>query len=428
MAQKPLTPEQMQEAADALIEAAGSKTEAARLIGINRNTFCNRLSSAMRAGITGRRIAAAATRRPPIKAVPDGYHLSQISTTVDADGVMRSQSFKAKSGDEGDVLPDSGAFPAPDGMFVRSTSTLVDGQTGVVKQQWVKADKLKEDQFQAIIEASLRAAARVTMRPPIAASVDVEHDLAQLYTVTDYHFGMLAWKRETGDAWDLAIAKTCLLAVFRNMLASAPKAAIGILNQLGDCLHFDGLKALTPEHGNLLDADSRYQKIVEVVVEVLCTIVDMMLEKHESIILYMHEGNHDQAGSVWLRVLFSTLFKDNPRVKVETSPLPYVAMQFGVNMLAFHHGHLSKNEALPLLFATKFPEMWGATTKRVAHTGHRHHEDIKEHPGMKVNQHATLASPDAHSARGGWESQRQIVSITYHAARGEIIRSTFVPE
>lgn len=427
MASKPNAPEDLQEAVDATA-ACGSKSAAARALGIPLTTLRHRWHAATRAGYEARKAAAAGTSKPPITAVPAGFHLSAISTTVDKDGEMRSQSFKAKSGEEGDLVPESGAFPAPDGMYVRSTSTLVDGQTGVVKQQWVKADRLKEDQFQAMVEACLRAAERATPRAPVDCPIDVERDLAQLYTVTDYHFGMLAWKRETGDAWDLAIAKSCLLTVFRRMLAAAPAAATGILNQLGDCLHFDGLKALTPEHGHLLDADSRYQKVVEVVVEVLCMIVDMMLEKHATVMLYMHEGNHDQAGSVWLRVLFSTLFKNNPRVKVETSPLPYVAYQHGTTMLGFHHGHLSKNEALPLLFATKFPAMWGSTTKRYGHTGHRHHEDIKEHPGMKINQHATLAAPDAHSARGGWESQRQIVSITYHAERGEIIRSTFLPE
>lgn len=405
-----------------LLDEGFGITEISRQLEKDRTAIQNIVSQERR-----KRAGASANLRPPVEAVPEGFHLSSVATTVDADGKTRSQSFRAKSGDEGDVVPANGAFPAPDGMFVRSTSTLVDGQTGVVKQQWVKADKLKEDALAAIMEASLRAAERVTPRDFAHPPIDVDTDLAQLYTVTDYHFGMLAWKRETGDAWDLAIAKACLLAVFQNMLAAAPRAATGILNQLGDCLHFDGLKALTPEHGNLLDADSRYQKVVEVVVEVLCTIVDMMLEKHDTIVIYMHEGNHDQAGSVWLRVLFATLFKNNPRVRVETSPLPYVAYQHGETMLAFHHGHLSKNEALPLLFATKFPGVWGATTKRYGHTGHRHHEDIKEHPGMKINQHATLASPDAHSARGGWDSQRQIVSITYHKQRGEIIRSTFLP-
>lgn len=423
MAQAPLSPELAAQAI-ALVREHGTIAAAARAIGMPDATFRGRYTVAMQ-----RAREAAADVAPPLGvAVPAGFHLSAISTTVDEDGQIKSQSFRAKSGGEGDVVPENGAFPAPDGMFVDRVSTLVDGQTGTIKQQWVKAKIHEQNAFKAILEASLRAAARVTPRGLVEPPVDVDTDLAQLYTVTDYHFGMLAWKRETGDAWDLTIAKACLLAVFRTMLASAPKAAIGILNQLGDCLHFDGLKALTPEHGNLLDADSRYQKVVEVVVEVLLAIVDMMLEKHESIVLFMHEGNHDQAGSVWLRVLFSTLFKNNPRVKVETSPLPYVAMQFGVNMLAFHHGHLSKNESLPLLFATKFPAMWGATKKRVAHTGHRHHEDIKEHPGMKVNQHATLAAPDAHSARGGWESERQIVSITYHKEKGETRRATFLPE
>lgn len=403
-----------------LYDEGHSGREIARRLGLHHSTV---------QGHIGRLARTKEARLAPLTGVvPEGFHLSSIATTVDKDGAIRAQSYRAKSGEEGDVVPESGSFPAPDGMFVRSVSTLVDGPTGTIKQQWVKADKVKEDQFAAMVAASIRAAEQVAPRQFVFPPLEVDADLCTLYTITDYHFGMLAWGRETGEAWDLGIARSVLINTFRNMLAAAPQSAVGILNQLGDCLHFDGLKALTPEHGNLLDADSRYQKVVEVVVEVLCIVVDMMLEKHETVVIFMHEGNHDQAGSVWLRVLFSRLFKNNPRVKVETSPLPYVAYRHGKTMLAFHHGHLSKNESLPLLFAARFSEMWGATTKRYAHTGHRHHEDIKEHPGMKVNQHATLAAPDAHAARGGWISERQIVSITYSAQRGEIIRSTFIPE
>jgi len=399
--------------------------------GMSRNEIARRLDRArsnIQMYVSRIQRERAAAGAPHTKIIPEGFHLSSVATTVDTDGRVRSQSYRAKSGEEGDVVPDSGSFPAPEGMYVRSVSTLVDGQTGAVKQQWVKSDKLKEDQFAAMVDASLRAAERVTPRDFVPPPALFDADLCTLYTITDYHFGMLAWGRETGAAWDLRIARSVLLNTFRAMLASSPASAVGILNQLGDCLHFDGLKALTPEHGNLLDADSRYQKLVEVVVEVLCMIVDMMLEKHETVVIFMHEGNHDQAGSVWLRVLFARLFKDNPRVKVETSPLPYVVYRHGKTLLGFHHGHLSKNESLPLLFAAKFREDWGLATKTYIHTGHRHHVDEKEHPGAKVIQHSTLAAPDAHAARGGWLSERQATYMVYHRQRGEVARGIFLPE
>lgn len=72
--------------------------------------------------------------------------------------------------------------------------------------------------------------------------------------------------------------------------------------------------------------------------------------------------------------------------------------------------------------------MWGATTKRVAHTGHRHHVEEKEHSGMTVVQHPTLAARDAYAARGGWIAERKATAITYHSTEGEAWRVTVTPE
>lgn len=426
MAQAPSSPEELQQAADSVAEH-GTVSAAARALGLADATLRGRWRRACEAGIQAR--TEAALTAPFTKAVPPGFHLSSIATTVDDAGKIRAQSYRAKSGDEGDVVPESGTFPAPDGMYVRSVSTLVDGQTGVIKQQWVKADVLKQQRFDEMLAASCKAAAQ-TLQPftPISAPVLADADLATLYTMTDSHVGMLAWGRETGEPWDLSIAERVLVDTLGAMIAAAPPSEWGILNQLGDFLHFDSLKPLTPEHGHVLDADSRYQKIVEVAVRILIRVVHLMLEKHQRVYVGMREGNHDPAGSVWLRVMFAWLFKDNPRVTVEQSPQPYIAIQHGKTMLGFHHGHLAKNESLPLLFAAKFPQMWGQTTKRYIHTGHRHHVEEKEHPGVKVIQHPTLAAADAHSARGGWLSERQATSMTYHLVRGEVARGIFIPE
>jgi hypothetical protein len=320
-----------------------------------------------------------------------------------------------------------GVAAAPEGYKLKGTSTLY-GQDGVAKLQWVKTDadlaKLQEMQ---------RAALRVLCEElsplaPIAGPSNVEQYLCTQYTLTDSHVGMLAWGREAGAPWDLSIAEKILTETLIRMIVAAPESALGIVNQLGDFLHFDGLKPLTPEHGNVLDADSRYQKIVEVAVRILRRVIEFALTKHPKVHVFMHEGNHDPAGSVWLRVLFAQLYENNPRVTVEQSPLPYVALQWGKTMLAYHHGHLAKSVNLPLIFAERFSKMWGDTTYRYVHTGHKHEVSEKEHPGMKWIQHPTLAAPDAYAARGGWLSKRQATSMTYHKDKGEIARGIFIPE
>ncbi len=319
----------------------------------------------------------------------------------------------------------------PEGYKLKGTSTYYsrNDETGQMEArgQWVKTDAALAE-LQAMQKAALAAmCAEIAPLPKIAGPRHAQKDLLTLITITDSHVGMLAWDKETGADWDLTIAENCLVTTFCQMIDAAPSSAIGIVNQLGDFLHFDSLVPLTPTSKHALDADSRYQKIVEVSVRILRRIISHALAKFPKVQVYMHEGNHDPAGSVWLRVMMAQLYANNPRVTVGMSPNPYTAFQHGKNFIGFHHGHLSKKEKLPILFAAKFPEMWGATKHRVIHVGHLHNVVEQEHPGINVVQHATLAAPDAYAARNGWLSKRQAVSMTYHAEKGEIARGIFIP-
>lgn len=168
--------------------------------------------------------------------------------------------------------------------------------------------------------------------------------------------------------------------------------------------------------------------MVEAGVRVLRRIVSMALERHEEVIVLMAEGNHDESSSVWLRVMFRALFENEPRVIVEDSPLPYYAYKHGEVMLAFHHGHKKKIDALPALFAAEFRKMWGETTMAYGHSGHWHHEVVKEFSGIKWQQHPTLAARDAYAARGGYHAERAAYAITYHAKFGQVGTLTVKPE
>lgn len=264
--------------------------------------------------------------------------------------------------------------------------------------------------------------------PAVKPPSVVQEDLLTLYTLTDSHVGMRAWAKETGEDWDLYIAESTLVGCFEQMIKASPPAAVGLINQLGDFLHYDSLLPMTPTSGHVVDADSRYSKMAATAIRILRKVIEMALAKHEKVVALLAEGNHDMAGSVWLRVMFQALYENEPRVEVIDSELPYYTYQHGNTMLAFHHGHLRKNEQLPLLFAAQFSKMWGDTHYRYCHTGHRHHVEEKEHSGMYVIQHATLAARDAYAARGGWQSNRLVYAITYHKDYGQVARNTIVPE
>jgi len=315
----------------------------------------------------------------------------------------------------------------PEPFVVRGVSTYYNKE-GKPSGQWVKS-RMDDARREQLIREAFEAMSEELPRLPALHKPEItETALCNLYTLTDCHVGMLAWHKEGGADWDLRIAERTLLDCFERLLLNSPRAAVAVVNQLGDFLHSDGLTPVTPTSGHVLDQDGRFSKVVQAAIRILRRVVDLALMRHDKVVVLMAEGNHDMASSVWLRCMFKALYENEPRVSVIDTELPYYVHRHGNTMLAFHHGHLSKNDALPLIFAAQYPEVWGKTTKRYCHTGHRHHVEEKEHPGMTIVQHPTLSARDAYAARGGWISERQATSITYHSEYGQVARNTVTPE
>lgn len=312
-------------------------------------------------------------------------------------------------------------------FIVTGRSTLRNAE-GEIVCEWEKTSidrQRAEEARQAAFDAM---AAKLPRAAPVGAPRAANGDLATVYTLTDAHIGMLAWHREGGQDWDLTIAENVIVGCFAEAIRSAPDADLAIFNQLGDLLHYDGLMAVTPTSGHILDADGRFTKMVEVAVRVLRRIIALLLAKHPRVHVILAEGNHDMASSVWLRTMFKALYENEPRIAVDDSALPYYCFTHGETMLAFHHSHIKKLDQLRGHIAAQFAVEWGATKKRYIHTGDKHHSSEKDEMGAKLIQHPTLAARDAYAARGGWHSERYMSAITYHKRCGEVGRVVVSPE
>lgn len=311
--------------------------------------------------------------------------------------------------------------PVPEGYRLRGTSNLYD-RDGNLILQWVKS-QVDPAALEAATRAALQAMGEAIPRAkPFEGPRFTRAGLLNLYVVTDFHLGMLSWHEETGADWDIKIAEDMLVGWFAQAIAQAPDAERGVFAQLGDLLHWDGMDAVTPASKHLLDADTRFQKLVRVAIRALRRVIQLLLAKHAQVHLIMAEGNHDPASSIWLREWFAVLFEDEPRVTVDLSPDPYYCVEHGKTALFFHHGHKRKPGNVDAVFAAKFREVFGRTKHAFAHMGHMHHIDQRETSLMVVEQHRTLAAPDAYASRGGWMSGRDAQVITYHADRGEVGR------
>lgn len=314
----------------------------------------------------------------------------------------------------------------PEPFEVKGTSTLY-GRDGKVRMQWVKSQQEQaavKAYYRGLLnglKAKIKPEALVT--PPSVSNAN----LASCYIITDYHLGMLAWGEETGEDWDLKIAEDLLVRWFSAAIEASPPSELGILAQLGDFLHFDGHRAVTPNSGHILDADSRFTKLVRTAIRVVRRIIALMLTKHERVHILMEEGNHDEASSVWLRELLAALYDNEPRVHVDTRPDPYHLVVWGKCFISFHHGHKRKPQDVSSVIVAKFREEYGKTEHHYMHMGHLHHKFLIEDFLMKVEQHPTLAAKDAYASKGGWMSKREASVIVYHREHGEVARTIITP-
>lgn len=385
-------------------EAAGrNTTHAAAALGKDRATVHSRLRKLAAQGLLG------------YAPVMPGFAVKSVSSKA-IDGAWVKQTREP-----GEVFE-----PLP-GHIVKGESALVDPD-GRITAKWVKTDRDANATLDALRSAAEAFKDDLPREKPVKAPKASVDDLLNMFAVTDLHFGMLSWREETGADYDIAIAEKLLTNWFEAAIELAPPAHTAVLAQLGDLLHHDGHESVTPAHRNVLDADSRLQKVIRVVIRTMRRVIRMLLEKHQHVHVIMADANHDPASGAWLREMFAAFYEDEPRVTVDATASTYYCYEWGETSLFMHHGHKRKVADVDSVFAGKWREVYGRTRFSYAHLGHLHSDELKSTNLMKVERHETLAAPDAYAANGGWLSGRSAKVITYSKRRGEVFRSTLSAE
>lgn len=394
-----MTPTNLQLAVEAYLTHK-SKQAAADSLGWTRSKMRRHLHRAAERGLMG-----------PAETLP-GYRIDSLTTTPAGTYVKQRK--------------EHGEHYTPT-LPVKGKTTLVDAEGRIMMQHIMERDTAERqaEALQAMVAALKEDLPRVSIIP---APQGTQANLLNQFTITDNHFGMLSWREETGSDYDLRIAEELLLDWFSAAIDLAPDAHTAVLAQIGDLMHHDALESVTPAHRHVLDADSRLQKVIRVVIRTIRRIIDMLLQKHQHVHVIMASGNHDPASSAWLREMLAAMYENEPRISVDNSPSLYYAYEWGKTALMYHHGHKRGVNNVDATLAGMFRELYGRSKYAYAHVGHRHSDEGRKSGLMYIEQHETLAAPDAYAAGGGWLSGRSAKVITYHREFGEVGRLTLRPE
>lgn len=353
--------------------------------------------------------------------VPDTHYIKGTST-------LYKQNVKDCPTCEGTgyTKGDNDAFDVDCGECKGSGKVAAGGQQ--IALQWVKSNAKADDLLNDLRDfaAALGEQLEGEFQPvKLHYTGDaLESDLLTVYPLADLHLGMLAWSRETREDYDVAIASDALKLAAEHLIRKTEPTRECIIANIGDFFHFDNDTKLTAS-GNILDADGRWAKVVDLGVECLLYFIRRALQKHEKVTVINSIGNHDGQSALMLPFILRPYFLNEPRVVIEDAPRMHHYYLFGANLLGFHHGHKTPANRLPMTMVNDMLLNTKINTEEVEFThwltGHIHHEKV-EYDGCVVESFRALCAKDAYHAGAGYRALRDMQAITYHRKFGEIGR------
>jgi hypothetical protein len=253
----------------------------------------------------------------------------------------------------------------------------------------------------------------------------------QALIVADPHFGKYAWARSTGQHdYDLKIAS----GVFRD--AAVELTDVGdrayalegrVIALLGDFFHYDTPTGTTTK-GTALERDGRQQLMIEVGTDAIIRVIDRSAATANTEVVLV-PGNHDETLSWALLRILQAHYRNDQRVKIETTYTHRKYLRWGENLLGFAHGDKAKKK-LPGLMAYEAKEDWGLTHYREIHTGHIHSKaEVQSIDGVIVRTAPALCPPDDwHAVEGYIGALRAMETYYYHEAGGLVGTNVASPD
>lgn len=347
--------------------------------------------------------------------LPEGFELEKLTDNLGPNG-ERLQVWNKARQERGPIKP------VPEGFLPRIITQATAGDREVM--QWTRYAPGEEDRINAVLEAWKRHADLYKGLAGKATAPDpssLDEELVAVLPIGDPHIGLLAWAPETGAHQDTGIVCRELLCCVRQLIHDMPACPHLIIGNLGDAMHAQDNSNRTPGHGNQLDVDGRYPKVLDALHVVFRGIIEAARAKFNKVTFRNLPGNHDPRVACELMFWLRAVFENEPRVEIADAYAAHQYDRFGNNLIGWHHGDRNKKGELPAIMASDHDGAgtgwWGETTEHVWHVGHEHHTTVLESPSCLVHIHNTLVGKDAYHA-GRYRAKRMLEAYTYHVRWG----------
>lgn len=261
------------------------------------------------------------------------------------------------------------------------------------------------------------------------APVDDPHLL--VVDVADAHFGKLASAYETGETYNIEVAKHRVMEGVRGVVSKAVSFNIErVMLVVGnDVLHFDN-SSRTTTSGTRQDSDVMFYDMFNAALETFVEVIEWLMKQYHVDIVF-NPSNHDYLGGWMFARALSCWFRGADNVTIDDSIAHRKYHVYGVNLIATSHGDGAKMENMPLLMANERPKMWAETVYRYVYLHHIHHKQRnhfqsgKDYIGVTVEYLRSPSAPDSwHNRKGFVGAKKAVEGFIHHRENGQIARLT----
>lgn len=242
----------------------------------------------------------------------------------------------------------------------------------------------------------------------------------------DVHIGKLALACETGEDYNIEIAKKRCIEGVEGLIQKASGYPIDkVMLVIGnDILHFDTNKRTTTS-GTPQDTDGQLHQIFQEGLNLYVKVVEMLIPIADVEVVY-NPSNHDYTSGYMLAQTLAAWFRLSKNVFFNVSIRHRKYTTYGKNLICTSHGDGAKHEDMPLLMASEAKD-WSNTTHRYIYLHHLHHrkrvrwQDAGDKPGVSFQILRSPSAPDGWHDRNGYTGQPKAVEgFIHHKEHGQV--------
>lgn len=265
-------------------------------------------------------------------------------------------------------------------------------------------------------------------KPIKSANTDLMFEIS----IPDFHYGLLSWKEETGNNYDVKIARKIWLDAI-NYFANIIKAngANKIMFPIGNDFFNVNSSLNQTFAGTPQDEDCRWQKSFSTGWSMVVEGLDILLTVANVDVIII-PGNHDTEKTYYMGEVLKSWYRTCENISIDNAPTTRKYYRYGNNLIGLCHGKDEPIKDLPLIMAVEAKKDFSETKNWEYQIGHLHQDkrqilEVADNRTVKTRIMPSLGTLSAYSKHKAYMSVREAIGLMWDKQIGKIAEFSYYP-